>query len=1662
MRGVARGAVARAVIQRDLLDGELPAGLDARPGAVDPQQPPPGELAVQARQAIRAARGRGGTPQIVALVRQIRAGATPATRAQIEAAITNELTPAERTAVVGGPSTTPTGRDTPWQPQVGGAEAARPGGGHGAPATAAAGPTATTTTAAPAGATAAPTAAAPTAAPTAAAPAPTAATAAPTAAAPGGAPAAAPTTPTHDDPHAARATTPAGASPATAEPHAAPAAAPIAPAEPVAPEAHHEVPPAAGRALIEQELAFHDRWRAFAGHDADGAGNRSMAAGQRFAALMQGAGGDASAGLQGGMMQFIMGQGVKLATTETALGRVPGIGNIIGGGFAAYNLFSHNGAGIREMSTDAVHGIGGAFSAQNWRDSPFLTAANLVSGIKSVLEIIGNVCQILSGLAYAFAAIAALGGLLSVFFPPLAMLLPYIPPALQFGRACGAIATVALSIATGLSPIPPILRAIHIMFTSNDPITLVQQERTFHREAQGAIANYAASRLNTAAARAENPSAPDRGFYGGLQHEIGEGATTVRTSMGAGSSANTAAGLGTSDAELRNARTEAVAGGDTRGARRAGAAHFDPGARATANQHATEGAEERRDDTRTRRDQRQTTADAANADAAADPSRRNRRTAARANDKLETATQRLEHAEQGVEMAEARADLGGRNASAGNSGDLAPAALDRETAANAEAAAEPTDELATDAYRELREGAEPVRAERNARGHVQLPDPPSTLDAIDALDRQIEELRRAAAALHATGSAARRTQARATQIATGLTASAADVQRHVRAEDQRGTTGAARVTAQTTDMQTRSAGAGQEARGQIDHAASTLAGVASSAHTIDSVLMRVPSNRFFDVTGTRTSVHQFALGMDQVTGAGGQQQAQQVAAERVASARTQQVQDAAVTRAQGVAAGDQVHHMMTQDAGAARTASSEAAETAGGATAGASQTGGQLAEVRAQREERWTALLGWAAQHRALRDTVIQRRVATHDTSPGGATPHAIATRATAAGGGGTLPFLAQIQRAFGRHDVSGIRAHTGAAAERSAQAMGARAFATGNSIVLADADLHTVAHEAAHVVQQRSGRVNVSGGVGAAGDAHEQHADRVADLVVRGASAEAALDEYTGPGGGGGGGGGGSVLVQRAHIVGADTASSTPLVQAVLTGDNPSALHTLIHAMQQTAARRTPGATSDHIVCVGGGNDYDLQLAPATTDRMLAQLTARMASLRAAAEASRGATAPASDADDPLVHAFNTSFAEVLPGLRQASGSPLMTPSADAPRSRSSHTTAVAAPSTDPTAPPPPVAGPAVPASAATAFTHEELALMFSPAQRAAIITFASDGMVPDHLFNGGDAGTSTAQQRIVMSAHILTRGRIRSGSFTQTLHARMCGDWVRLVNEYAGVGDTSGAGIENQFDNAGSTVFGTGVPQAVQSVQVPVVDPAHPNRRFAQVGRPMDELLAIQPGDWLYLFSNVDTAGGNHSVVFSHWMGEAVLGGEFPYRQAVVFGQQHRDAGGAPTQPRLGPNGCVPEQGAEVTIVTRIQRVAPDERPPETAADVAGGELALGATPAHVQVPRTASPELVAALAGPAAGANLALAVRMQTRYNGTLDLDALRRAIRDANAAMITTLSTADAASGQRSRLDPGQVILLTQTNELAQIEALVRLNERLTSRVRNAHALDASQA
>lgn len=89
--------------------------------------------------------------------------------------------------------------------------------------------------------------------------------------------------------------------------------------------------------------------------------------------------------------------------------------------------------------------------------------------------------------------------------------------------------------------------------------------------------------------------------------------------------------------------------------------------------------------------------------------------------------------------------------------------------------------------------------------------------------------------------------------------------------------------------------------------------------------------------------------------------------------------------------------------------------------------------------------------------------------------------------------------------DFSGVRVHTGARAAESAVAVGARAYTVASHVVFgageyapgSGAGRHVLAHELAHVAQQRGATIGSSIPVGGAHDSEEQAADRAATATA-------------------------------------------------------------------------------------------------------------------------------------------------------------------------------------------------------------------------------------------------------------------------------------------------------------------------------------------------------------------------------------------------------------------------------------------------------------------------------------------------------------------------------------------------------------------------------------
>ncbi|MCB9744494.1 MAG: DUF4157 domain-containing protein [Alphaproteobacteria bacterium] len=146
-------------------------------------------------------------------------------------------------------------------------------------------------------------------------------------------------------------------------------------------------------------------------------------------------------------------------------------------------------------------------------------------------------------------------------------------------------------------------------------------------------------------------------------------------------------------------------------------------------------------------------------------------------------------------------------------------------------------------------------------------------------------------------------------------------------------------------------------------------------------------------------------------------------------------------------------------------------------------------------------------------------------------------SRATSA----PLPQLARLQAAFGPHDLRGVAAHLQAPAP--AGALSARAYTVGESVHFMHAPtLHTVAHEATHVVQQRQGRLP-PGGRGRPGDALEREADAVASRVVAGGQVGEMLGRAASP-------------LEAGAAVAVQCSFPPPDLSALMDLDSPKAWH--------------------------------------------------------------------------------------------------------------------------------------------------------------------------------------------------------------------------------------------------------------------------------------------------------------------------------------------------------------------------------------------------------------------------------------------------------------------------------------------------------------------------
>ncbi|RYF89561.1 MAG: hypothetical protein EON95_18555, partial [Caulobacteraceae bacterium] len=116
---------------------------------------------------------------------------------------------------------------------------------------------------------------------------------------------------------------------------------------------------------------------------------------------------------------------------------------------------------------------------------------------------------------------------------------------------------------------------------------------------------------------------------------------------------------------------------------------------------------------------------------------------------------------------------------------------------------------------------------------------------------------------------------------------------------------------------------------------------------------------------------------------------------------------------------------------------------------------------------------------------------------------HAVARRGLS-DPAGPYPHGDRIRAAFGSYAPIGLAAHMGPAARAASRDLSAGGYVLNGRAAFAERpSLHTAVHEAAHMVHQAHGGAALTHGIGHMSDAHERMADRVADTVAAGGSAE-------------------------------------------------------------------------------------------------------------------------------------------------------------------------------------------------------------------------------------------------------------------------------------------------------------------------------------------------------------------------------------------------------------------------------------------------------------------------------------------------------------------------------------------------------------------------------
>lgn len=360
---------------------------------------------------------------------------------------------------------------------------------------------------------------------------------------------------------------------------------------------------------------------------------------------------------------------------------------------------------------------------------------------------------------------------------------------------------------------------------------------------------------------------------------------------------------------------------------------------------------------------------------------------------------------------------------------------------------------------------------------------------------------------------------------------------------------------------------------------------------------------------------------------------------------------------------------------------------------------------------------------------------------------------------------------------------------------------------------------------------------------------------------------------------------------------------------------------------------------------------------------------------------------------------------------------------------------------------------------TGAQLKALFTASQRDKLTDFMTSRNIPERLFNGDEIGKTTAQQRILMAAHILSTGKYQPGSFEQRVHARMCWHWVHITHHYAGATPSGGLnqGMMGMFDHDNNVVLGSGKLESIfhgkgtKPKDLPKeYDPekhlgpipegsAHKEAADKEQKKleenpeakgsikmletlPFDQFDKIKPGDWLWYYNANGSGIGSHSVIFSRWASDTLEEGGVRYRKAICFSQGRPESGGREHNANLGER-FFKNDKVQISPVNYITRVSEDTNPAQTVDEL---------------LPKGSEKKEAALHTG-----NEKYIAQVEKKYKRPVDRAKLMDLLRTENAGHIGHLS---------EQLTEGQEQLLSDANASDNLETLVRLTQRLRA-IRN---------